>query len=289
MKFRTPKLRTMFKVAVTGAALTIVAGNVAGAIGNESTPKRFTGCLKSTGTLSKIKAGDAPLSSCASGETAVTVGNGDITGVAAGAGMTGGATQGVATLGLGTNYQLPQGCAAGQPVKRGANGWVCGSDYGTTTKSVGGVSVDNETPPQDGSNCVGDYSMQWISYTPPGNASSSNSATFTLPTGTYLPSVLSTSRWYINRTYDLLDGEQFSKGYVRMKVQRTRAGVTTTVATWARSESENLDGAGVPYTQDPGVFTALAGDTFQIVADANTVYCTRARLLDGGMDFTRIG
>jgi hypothetical protein len=289
MNLHTPKLRNLFRIAATGAVLALVAGNVAGAIGNETTAKRYTGCLKSTGTLVKVKAGDAPLSSCVTGETAVTMGNGDITSVAAGTGLTGGATQGVATLGLGTNYQLPQGCAGGQLVRRGASGWVCSADYGSFTKSVGGVAVDDETPPQDGSNCVGDYSMQLLSYTPPGTASVSNSTGFTLPTGTYLPTVSSTTRWYINRTHDLLDGEQFSKGYVRMKLQRVRSGVVSTVATWARSESENLDGAGVPYTQDPGVFTALAGDTFQIVADANTVYCTRARLLDGGMDFTRIG
>ena len=282
-------LRSILRAGAAGVVIAIAAGSVAGAIGNESAPKRYTGCLKATGTLNKVQAGDAPLSACASGETAVTLGNGDITGIVNGTGIVGGANQGTPTLSLDKNFQLPQGCASSSIVRRGANGWVCSGDYGSFPKSIGGVSADHESPPKDGNNCVGDYSLQIISYTPPGAANTTSSAGFSLPTGTYLATASTTTRWYINRTYDMLDGEQFSKGYVRMKLQRNRGGVISTVATWARSESENLDGAGLPYTQDPGVFTALAGDTFQIVADANTVFCTRARLLDGGMDFTRIG
>jgi hypothetical protein len=288
MKFRNVRIRTFFRTALVGTALAVVATSVAGAVAGDPAPKRYTGCLKTDGTIVKVKEGDSPLSSCATGQAKITIGNGDITGIVAGTGLTGGADQGTPTLALTGDYSLPQGCAVGSPAKRAASGWYCGTDNGTYTKSVGGLSVDVDEPPNEG-NCVGDYSLMLPAYVPPGAPTAVYSASFSLPTGTYLTTPTASTRWFVSRTHDLLDGEQFSKGFVRMRLQRTRSGVTTTVTTWARSVSENSDGAGLPYFQDPGVLTALAGDTYRIVADADAVFCTRARLIEGGMDFTRIG
>jgi hypothetical protein len=55
---------------------------------------------------------------------------GDVTGVTAGTGLTGGGSTGTVTLGLGSGYQLPQGCSAGQVAKKNSfsDGWVCAPD-----------------------------------------------------------------------------------------------------------------------------------------------------------------
>ncbi|HVJ97670.1 MAG TPA: hypothetical protein VNC41_12650 [Acidimicrobiia bacterium] len=286
MEFRT-KLGKIARIAVAGTVIAVAGTSVGGALNGESAGKRYTGCITSTGGLSQLKAGDSPKSACTTGQTKVTLGNGDITGILAGTGLTGGGDQGTPTLGLHSNYALPQGCATGAPAKRSAVGWYCGSDNGTFSKTVGGLTADLDRPPSEGK-CVGDYDVWNYSPPTPGDSSMSSSA-FTLPTGTYLPTMVGTTRWFVNRTYDMFDGEQFSSGSVRIRLVRTRSGVASTVATWARSHSENSDGTGLPYNQDPGIFTTLSTDSYRLVAEAGATYCTRARVLDAGMDFTRVG
>jgi hypothetical protein len=286
MEFR-PKLGKLARIAVAGTVIAVAGTSVADALNGESTPKRYTGCIKSDGTINSMKAGDAPKAACPTGATKVTRGNGDITGIITGTGLPGGADQGTPTVGLKTDYALPQSCATGAPAKKAVSGWYCGSDNGTLKKTVGGLTADVSIPPTEGK-CVGDYDI--LNYTPPAQIDDPlPSAPFTLPTGTYLPTMTATTKWFVNRTYDMFDGEQFSSGWVKLRLVRTRSGVKSTVATWARATSENSDGTGLPYNQDPGVFTALSTDSYQLVPDAGANYCTRARVLDAGMDFTRLG
>jgi hypothetical protein len=58
---------------------------------------------------------------------------GDITGVSAGTGLSGGGTSGNVTLGVAPGFQLPQSCASGSVTKATGSGtWACGSDNDTT-------------------------------------------------------------------------------------------------------------------------------------------------------------
>jgi hypothetical protein len=285
------RLRRGAKIIALGLlAAVAIPTIVSAAVGGDPAPKRYTGCLTSTGSLVQIKAGDAPRVACTSTQSKVTVANGDITGLTAGAGLVGGGLEGTVGLSIAPKYALPQACAAGTPAKASATGWYCGSDNGTFKKTVTGLNLDKNKAPLDGNKCVGDYYLTLIPpYDPPSIDATASSASFTLPTGTYLPTTTASTKWFVSRTYDMLDGEQFSKGHVRMRLLRTRSGVESEVTAWARSSSENLDGSGLPFTQDVGVFTALAGDTYRVVADAQATYCTRSRLINGGMDFILIG
>ena len=276
-------------IAIALVAIVALPTIVQAAVGGDPTPRRYTGCLTSTGGLVQLKAGDAPRVACTSTQTQVTVANGDLTGLTPGTGLTGGGLEGTVKLSIAPKYALPQGCAAGSPAKASSTGWYCGTDLGAIKKTVAGINIDKIQPPYDGNKCVGDYNFNLITYTPPSTWGNQSSASFSLATGTYLASPTATTKWFVNRTYDMLDGEQFSSGHVRMRLLRTRSGVESEVAVWARSVSENSDGSGLPWNQDLGSFTALAGDTFRIAADAGANYCTRSRLLTAGMDFTLVG
>ncbi len=73
---------------------------------------------------------------------------GDITGVTAGTGLSGGGASGAVTLALGTAYQLPQSCANGQPAEwdTGSSLWICGTDgTGNDWHLTGNTGTDPET------------------------------------------------------------------------------------------------------------------------------------------------
>ena len=58
---------------------------------------------------------------------------GTVTGVTAGAGLTGGGTSGSVPLGISQDYQLPQSCSSGQIAKADGSGlWSCGDDNAST-------------------------------------------------------------------------------------------------------------------------------------------------------------
>ena len=87
-----------------------------------------TGCLRlSTGTLSKIKPGPAPLLPCAAGEVLARVSSGDMTAVLTPAegGLQGGAVSGLSSLEIQPAFRLPQACAPGQIPRWTGSGWEC--------------------------------------------------------------------------------------------------------------------------------------------------------------------
>ncbi len=118
------RLHALVAIALVGLA---IGGAVAIAGHLEGTS--YTGCLAlKGGTLSLIKEGDTPQKPCGPGTVEAHFGSGDITGVLAGAGLTGGGTDGSVTLSLAPTFQLPQNCASGQVAKWNGTGWSCGTD-----------------------------------------------------------------------------------------------------------------------------------------------------------------
>lgn len=98
----------------------------------------YTGCLSTNGgTVTQVAVGNVPLRPCGPDQTEVHVSGGDITAVAAGDGLTGGATDGAATLALAPTYQLPQTCTAAQVAKWDGTAWSCAADDAGQQYSAG--------------------------------------------------------------------------------------------------------------------------------------------------------
>jgi hypothetical protein len=122
---------TFFKAAlvvgIAGAVLAAGTVALAGHLGSDV--KSYTGCLSAGGTLSAVAEGDAPRKECPGDAATVHLSGGDITGVAAGPGLTGGGTNGTVTLGLDAGHSLPQECQPGEiPKADDKSAWTCGTD-----------------------------------------------------------------------------------------------------------------------------------------------------------------
>lgn len=117
-------------VVVAGVGGTALAGHLPGGV------MSYTGCLNQFGAVKNIKEGDSPRSPCTGTQLVAHFSGGDITSIAAGTGLTGGAENGAATLAVDTKYALPQNCAGGQVVKWDGSRWVCAADEGTGSGSL---------------------------------------------------------------------------------------------------------------------------------------------------------
>jgi hypothetical protein len=120
----------------------------------------YTGCLGgASGSIYNVKQSSSPLAACTAGDKQIKLSAGDITGVTAGAGLTGGAVKGAATLvvdpsWLAANattgvtaetgltggaasgpatlavdpaFRLPQGCSSGTAAVSNGSSWACGT------------------------------------------------------------------------------------------------------------------------------------------------------------------
>jgi len=128
------------------AALCIVAIAGTAVAGPAGAVKTFTGCLASNdGTITKVKEGDSPKSSCSNGQTVVKLSGGDITKISVTGGLTlpdgpGTGDSGDVTIGLDAKYTLPQSCANAQVAKwnSATSAWACAADNDTTySKGIG--------------------------------------------------------------------------------------------------------------------------------------------------------
>ena len=130
-------------VVVATFAATAMAGN------SESNVTSYTGCLSTSGgTLSLIRAGDAPAKPCPSGSVMAHFSGGDITKITAGSGLrisNGDGTNGHVALALDSAYTLPQGCTEGNVAKWSGTGWICAADNDHVySNGIGLDLIDNE-------------------------------------------------------------------------------------------------------------------------------------------------
>ena len=147
-----------FVLGVGGAAVALAAG--------KGTPS-YTGCLSSAGAISKVAAGDSPVGgSCPAGQTTIKLSGGDITAVTAGTGLSGGASNGPATLSLAPGYSLPQACGKGQqPAASGAGTWGCAD-----APQAFDVTLSITDPPSIGvATLPGGFSLRLTCQTPSGD------------------------------------------------------------------------------------------------------------------------
>ena len=95
---------------------------------------------------------------CAADETGAG-GGGDITGVAAGTGLSGGGTSGDVTLDVASSYRLPQTCANGEIAEWNGVAWQCGVDDVGTGGGGGDITAVNAGDGLLGGGTSGDVTL----------------------------------------------------------------------------------------------------------------------------------
>jgi hypothetical protein len=119
-------MKWIIGVAVVGVGL----GLGTYAIAADSSGQTYTGCLKN-GKLDSLALGSSPFAPCSGGATQVQLGNGDVTAVTAGPGLTGGGVGGDLTVSADTSI-----------LQARVNGDCTSNRLGTTDASISAIHAD---------------------------------------------------------------------------------------------------------------------------------------------------
>ena len=142
---RRSSFRTKWTAALLAAVvLTTAAGVGLASAGHEADDvASYTGCLTKGGALASIRVGGEPAKPCEPGAVVAHFSAGDITEILAGTGLTGGASNGEATVSLAPSYRLPQGCTSAQVAEWDGEGWSCADDDSGAQYTAGeGLELD---------------------------------------------------------------------------------------------------------------------------------------------------
>ena len=121
-------MRTRWRVALLMTAAVGIAGwatlEGAGQVQEPLPVQTYSGCITAEdGTFYGF--GVVAPAQCQAGDSEASLSSGDVTEVAGGEGLTGGANSGPATLGIATGYRLPQDCGQGDSITYEGEDWDC--------------------------------------------------------------------------------------------------------------------------------------------------------------------